>query len=54
MKKTTENDLELIAYAKSIGVSPEQVERIEPGKGDFCDLCPEIERHCDKCFVVTY
>ncbi len=57
MKK--EEDKGLIEYAKKLGVSPEQVERVTRSRKDsLCDMCTpysrKLAKNCTECFSVTY
>ena len=48
-------DLELIEYAKTVGVDSSQVSRMQDNKNfekDFCSDCQDKE--CNSCFVVEY
>ena len=48
-------DLELIEYAKTVGVDVSQVSRMQDNENfdeAFCSDCQDKE--CNSCFVVTY
>jgi hypothetical protein len=49
----SEQDAELIAYAKKIGAPVEQVHRIGEEDKDICELCNiKSEKNCACCFIV--
>ena len=45
------NDLELLLYAKKLGVLPSQVQRITKNDMGFCEFC--AHNQCESCFTVT-